>query len=85
MRGVRRHTDAFWKKVVTKFGLKSFEYLETGVSRTFLGLNFLKSKLDGQDVYCMDQNADVQALLMEHTIDGVPLIKCQYYLTILVW
>ena len=44
-RGVRRHTDAFWKKVHTKFGLKSFEYLETGVSRTFLGLNFLTSEI----------------------------------------
>ena len=72
-RGVRRHTDVFWKKVDEKFGLKSFEYLETGVSRTFLGLNFLKSRLDGEDVYCMDQNADVRALLMEHPVDGVPL------------
>ena len=65
-RDVRKHTDVFWKKVNAKFGLKSFEYLETCVSRTFLGLNFLKSKLDGEDVYCIDQNADVRPLLMEH-------------------
>lgn len=73
VRGVRRHTDAFWKKLDEVFGLKSFEYLETGVSRTFLGLNFLKSSLNGQPVYCIDQNADMRALLMEHPVVGVPL------------
>ena len=38
-RGERKHTDAFWAAVDKRFGLKSYSYLENGVSRTFLGVN----------------------------------------------
>ena len=60
-RGVRKHTDAFWTEVDARFGLKSTEYLDLGVTRTFVGVNLLKSKLNGKIVYCMDQNAHVRA------------------------
>ena len=51
-RGERKHTDAFWTAVDKRFGLKSYSYLELGVSRTFIGVSLLKSVLDGERVYC---------------------------------
>ena len=72
-RGVRNHTDAFWTEVNARFGLKSSEYLDLGVTRTFIGVNLLKSKLNGKTVYCMDQNADVRAFLMDNPVVGGPL------------
>ena len=72
-RGVKHHTDAFWKAVDERFGLKSHEYLNLGVSRQFIGVNLLKSKLDGRDVYCMDQNAEMRAFLMDTPVTGGPL------------
>ena len=72
-RGVRRHTDVLWNEVDEKFGLKHREYLKCGVSRTFIGVSMLKSRLNGETVYCMDQNADMRAFLMDTPVAGVPL------------
>ena len=73
MRGARRHTDKLWDDMDAKFGLKHREYLEYGVSRTFIGVSLLKSKLNGQTVYCMDQNAEVRAFLTDTPVVGSPL------------
>ena len=73
MRGARRHTDKLWDDMDAKFGLKHREYLEYGVSRTFIGTSLLKSKLNGQTVYCMDQNAEVRAFLTDTPVVGIPL------------
>ena len=72
MRGARRHTDKLWDDMDAKFGLKHREYLEYGVSRTFIGVSLLKSKLNGQTVYCMDQNAEVRAFLTDTPVVGSP-------------
>ena len=73
MRGVKHHTDKLWAEIDAKFGLKHHEYLECGVSRTFIGVSLLKSKLNGQTVYCMDQNAEVRAFLSDTPVMGAPL------------
>ena len=73
MRGARCHTDKLWAEIDAKFGLKYHEYLEYGVSRTFIGVSLLKSRLDGNTVYCMDQNAEVRAFLSDTPVIGTPL------------
>jgi hypothetical protein len=73
MRGARRRTDTLWDDMDAKFGLNHRDYLECGVSRTFIGTSLLKSKLNGQTVYCMDQNAEVRAFLTDTPVVGIPL------------
>ena len=72
-RGLRKYTDIFWKEVDAKFGLKSFDYLGLGISRRFIGVNMLKSKMGGKTVYCMDQNSDVRAFLTDTPVVGCNL------------
>ena len=73
MRGAHHHTEKLWDEMDAEFGLKHREYLEQGVSRTFIGVSLLKSKLNGQTVYCMDQNAEMRAFLVDTPVVGVPL------------
>ena len=73
MRGVRARTDTLWKALNAKFGLKTVEYLEMGVERTFLNISLMKSKMGGKVVYVMHQNNDMASFLSEHKIDGPPL------------
>ena len=53
MRGLRCHTDKLWDEIDAKFGLKHREYLEYGVSRTFIGVGLLKSRLNGKTVHVL--------------------------------
>ena len=73
IRGARKHTDILWKQIDERFGLKHREYLDVGVSRTFIGVSLLKTKLEGKTVYCMDQNADMKAFLMDNPVVGCDL------------
>ena len=73
VRGARKHTDILWKQIGERFGLKRREYLDVGVSRTFIGVSLLKTKLEGKTVYCMDQNADMKAFLMDNLVVGCDL------------
>ena len=46
MRGARCHTDKLWAEINARSGLKHYEYLEYGVSRTFIGVSLLKFTID---------------------------------------
>ena len=70
MRGARHHTEKLWDEMDAKFGSKHRESLEYGVSRTFIDVSLLKSKLNGQTVYCMDQNAEMRAFLADTLVVG---------------